>query len=297
MNDLALYTQVPAHVIKSNNSSFLAGLPQGDGFPQISLSGTRFVIKSDGVSTPIPTVEIDVIMLGGKETVDRAYYTGKFDHTATEAKSPDCYSETGVQPNGDSPLKQCESCAGCPLNQYGSGTDLNGNPSKGKACKETKRLAIFINGINYGFKIPPTSLKYLRQYVLDFTRQTGGADLCEAITTIGFDPNFTYPVLSFKLKGWLNAEQSAKINQIKNSLEVAAIIGGTAALVAPAVASAPVLMAPTAQVSDPFAPAVEVVAVVKEKPLKVVKAAAKPVEQVMPEGDDELARIALDLGL
>jgi hypothetical protein len=290
MNELTLYSQVPAHVTKTNNSVFLAGLPQGGGFPTIGLNGTRFVIKAEGVSTQVPSIEIDAVLVGAKDTVDRSFYVGKFDPTQTEAKAPDCSSDNGIRPNADSPLKQCDSCAGCPMNQFGSGTDQNGNPGKGKACKETKRIAVFVNGTAYGFKIPPSSLKPFRQYVTDFTRQTGGADLSDAITTIGFDPNFSYPVLSFKLKGWLNAEQSQKIKQIKASSEVADIVGGTAEIISPAAAAAPV-----AAPADPFAQTVTATPVI-EKPKVVRVAKEKPVEKPVEE-DVDLAALALELGL
>ena len=290
--------QVPAFLANRTvaNDVFAAGIQTSAGFPTIGCKGTRFVVKSDGEETVLPTVEIAVVLISAKQNLDKTYYASKYDPNATEAKSPDCFSKDGIRPDASATMKQCESCAGCAMNQFGSGIDASGNPGKGKACADTKMLAIFANNGVYGFKLTPSSLKAFGHYVKETSRR--GVDLSTAITVIGFDPNFSYPVFTFNFGGFLGEEQVGKIQALKGSPEVADIIGGTATLVSPAVASAPVqIEAAAAPVSDPFAPAVEVVAAVKEKPLKVVKAAAKPVEQVMPEGDDELARIALDLGL
>lgn len=52
-------------------------------------------------------------------------------------------------------------CAVCPMNQYGTGTDKNGNPSKGKACKNMRHLYILRSGeyMPILLALPPTSLK------------------------------------------------------------------------------------------------------------------------------------------
>lgn len=44
-------------------------------------------------------------------------------HPGQEAQSPDCWSDDGVKPAADSRLKQCESCAACAQNAFGSGNE------------------------------------------------------------------------------------------------------------------------------------------------------------------------------
>lgn len=52
-------------------------------------------------------------------------------------------------------------CENCPYNQYGSATDQKGNQSKGKACKNMRRLYLMMDGDPnfYLLTVPPTSIK------------------------------------------------------------------------------------------------------------------------------------------
>jgi hypothetical protein len=279
----------------ADNSMFLAGLPQGGGFPTIGLKGTRFVVKADGSETVLPTVEISVVLIAAKQNLNKTYYASKFDPSQTEAKSPDCFSNDGVKPDVSATMKQCDSCAGCAQNQFGSGTAADGTPSKGKACSDTKTIAIFANNGTYGFRIPPASLKAFGHYVKETSRR--GVDLSTAITVIGFDPNFSYPVLTFNFAGFLNPEQVDKVAQMKTSIEVMDIVGGTAAPAVSQTAPAKQVEAPKpAAPADPFATVVEVAPVAKPTKVQPIKKAEKPVEVASVE-DDDLAGLAAELGL
>ena len=52
-------------------------------------------------------------------------------------------------------------CALCPMNQYGTATDKNGNPAKGKACKNMRHLYLLRDGeyMPILLALPPTSLR------------------------------------------------------------------------------------------------------------------------------------------
>ena len=52
-------------------------------------------------------------------------------------------------------------CEHCPYNQYGTGTDDKGNPSKGKACKNMRRIYMMMDGDPnfYLLTVPPTSIR------------------------------------------------------------------------------------------------------------------------------------------
>ena len=52
-------------------------------------------------------------------------------------------------------------CETCPYNQYGTGVDENGNPKKGKACKNMRRIYMMMDGDPnlYLLTVPPTSIK------------------------------------------------------------------------------------------------------------------------------------------
>lgn len=293
--------QLPAHLInrKASNEVFLAGLFVGVSFPTLSCNGTRFVFKAESVVTDLKTLEIAIVLISAKPNLDKSYYASAYDPNQTEAKGPDCSSDDGVKPKADSPVKQCENCAGCPQNQFGSGKDAQGNPSKGKACTDRKQLAIFANNTACGFSIPPASLKAFSHYVKETSRR--GVDLSTAVTVVGFDPNFSYPVLTFGLEGFLGAEQIAKIEVMRASQVVADIIGsGQLALPALEVKPAPAQIEATPEpvALDPFA-SVEVVA--EPEKLKVVKprVAKEKVIEVNPveAEDSELAALALELGI
>lgn len=71
-----------------------------------------------------------------------------------------------LTPSTNSPAKVSETCAACPMNQFGS--NVNG---KGKACKNTRLLAVCPddatsdNAPIWTLSIPPTSIKVFDAYV------------------------------------------------------------------------------------------------------------------------------------
>jgi len=176
-----------------------AGMP-----PTIALNGTRFVVKEGGEDKTLNQLELQCVILKAKPGVDKAWYSVKFV-PGQEPSSPDCYSLNGITPEPDSPDKQCNQCAGCPQNEFGSATDNAGNAMKGKACADTKVLALWANSGVYRFKIPAASLKNFVAYV----KQLGSHNLYlpAVITTVGFDPTATFPLLTFKAQGALAQAQ------------------------------------------------------------------------------------------
>jgi hypothetical protein len=66
---------------------------------------------------------------------ERAYYAGAYSPSSKEL--PACFSLDMVAPHENSSEPQAESCARCPMNQFGS-ADQGG----GKGCKEGVKLAI-----------------------------------------------------------------------------------------------------------------------------------------------------------
>ena len=74
---------------------------------------------------------------------------------------PDCWSADGVRPGGE--FREAETCAACPMNQFGSA--LKGG---GKACKNGRMVHILIGDdpIPYRMILPPTSIKAWDKYML-----------------------------------------------------------------------------------------------------------------------------------
>jgi hypothetical protein len=90
---------------------------------------------------------------------------------ATPGNLPPCASMDAVRPQPDCADPQAKSCAECPMNRYGSGSDANGAPSRGKACKNSRRVYILLDGheIPYLLTLPPSSLKSFDEYAVNLT--------------------------------------------------------------------------------------------------------------------------------
>ena len=88
------------------------------------------------------------------------YWPNSYGTGEGEDKIPLCSSmdgKTGLcRDSGE--VRSCESC---PMNQFGSGTDAKGEASRGKACKNMRRLYMMLdNDPNfYLLTVPPTSIK------------------------------------------------------------------------------------------------------------------------------------------
>lgn len=85
-----------------------------------------------------------------------AYWANKF---AGGNEQPDCSSFDGKQ-GVDRETGEIKDCASCPYNQFGS-------DDKGKACKNVHRVFILREGnpVPLVLSLPPTSLKYMRDYI------------------------------------------------------------------------------------------------------------------------------------
>ncbi len=89
-----------------------------------------------------------------------AYWVDRF----TGANNPpDCSSLDGIAGEGN----PGGNCANCPLNQWGSATDDKGVATKGKACKNIRRVYILREGEVFPLMLalPPTSLANFNDYM------------------------------------------------------------------------------------------------------------------------------------
>ena len=94
------------------------------------------------------------------------YWPGAFGESDTNSP-PYCSSmdgETGRLADGSIPATQdgeLITCDNCPYNQYGSAVDQKGNASRGKACKNMRRIYLMMDQDPnvYQLTVPPTSIK------------------------------------------------------------------------------------------------------------------------------------------
>jgi len=269
--------EIPAYILnpelaRQANEDAAAGI--GTGYPaRIKLMGTKFaMVDGNGEEKPYPPSKMiigpdenqymPVVVLRAKKALQKTWYLKKYDPNADAFQAPDCFSNDGERPDPASPSKQCETCAACPHNAFGSGTDQNGNATKGKACSDSKILAVFVPNFGvHSFKLPPASLKNFGLYVKQLS--VNGIPLGTVKTLVGFDLAQTYPVLVFKFGGFLKQDHMAQLEEMALSPEVDDIVKGISST-----PSAPALPAP---------------------PKKVVQAAAPP-----PVDDDDMG-LGLDL--
>ena len=182
------------------------------------------------VGMPVP--QLQAIILKGKPGKEKAWYATAYT-PGEEPQAPDCSSEDGIKPTAGVPNKQCENCASCPQNVFGSGKKADGTPSGGKACSDKKSVAMYAAGSVFKFAIPPASLRNWDTHCNQLS--TKGLPLPAVITVIGFEQGDTDYKLTFNFGGMLAEEQLGKIVGIIDSPEVKAIITPrTAQISAPA---------------------------------------------------------------
>jgi hypothetical protein len=193
-------------------------------------------------------------------------------------------------------MKQCATCAGCPMNEFGSAQQGNG-----KACREHQKIAVATNTGVYEFSLPATSWKNYRAYVKEAARHQIN-NLALVSTVLGFDSNFDYTVFSFGFGGYLDENQARKIAEMKNGEVYEAIVGSAPKEVIPAIPEAPA--APVLKVVKPaveeavYAPVEETVyAPVEEEPIKPKAGRPAKVKEVEPVKASDLSSLAASLGL
>jgi len=245
---------VPAYIrnqdlARQANEDAAAGISTGFP-PQVKLSNGKFALQDgNGDKTPYPqaklihgpdgNVYLPEVVLRAKKDLQKKWYASAYNPNATEFKAPDCFSSDGVRPDASVAAPQCDVCANCPLNAFGSGKDQNGNPTKGKACSDSKILAVFVPGFGiYEFDIPPGSLKNWGLYVKQLT--SAGIPVGAVKTLVGFDPTVTTSILIFRFGGFIGEDALPRLAQMSVSQEVEEIVNQKpAAAAAPPAAAKP----------------------------------------------------------
>lgn len=123
-------------------------------------------------------------------------YDGSFD--PNDITPPKC-AAIGVDiasmaPFDDATDVQCDTCAACPMNQFGSA-------GRGKACQNTRLLALLPEGADAEtplmvLKVSPTALRSFDGYVASIARSFQAPPVA-VVTEISLDPNVDYPSLRF----------------------------------------------------------------------------------------------------
>lgn len=222
--------QIPAHLAKvvgqpSQLSSALAGgLSGGSEYPRISIKGSRFRIVEGGAETVLEETKLAVAIVGANPRLSKTYFEKTWTPDA-EPSAPDCFSLDGVQPHPDSEKPQNDLCASCPMNAFGSKVTPMG--TKIKACADQKRLAVVAandpTGPVYLLQITPAALKGLASYQKELSMR--GIPVEAVKTVITFDTDASFPKLTFKFGGFLEADEYNEIEKLFGSDQVLDITG------------------------------------------------------------------------
>lgn len=229
--------ELPAYMInpelaRQANEDAVFGVSTGFP-PRIKMSGKQFVlVDGNGVETPIPggklfkgpddNLYLKTVVVRAKKELRKRWFATKFD-PSKEGVMPDCFSNDGVRPDASIPTPQCDTCANCPMNAFGSGSNENGAATAGKACSDEKLIAVFLPGQGlYELKVTPASLKNWGLYVKALTSR--GIPVGNVFTLVGFVAEATFPVLSFQYGGAVPEAGIAKLAAIASTPEAEEIV-------------------------------------------------------------------------
>lgn len=161
------------------------------GGSAIRITQDKHFVMPDGSKTadPIRVVIVDF-------TSRNEYYEGNFDKN--NIMPPACFAigdiPSQLVPSDNSPNKQSDSCATCPMNQFGS-------RGAGKACKNQRVLAVLPPDADpetpiWTIKVSPTAIKNFDGYVKNVARLFGVPPV-GVVTTVSFDESTDYACLKF----------------------------------------------------------------------------------------------------
>lgn len=157
---------------------------------KIRLSKGKFTLP-DGTETagPLELIVVDF-------TTVHKFYEGKYD--PKNITPPACFAigqnPKQMTPSDNSPNKQCDSCQGCPMNEFGS----DGN---GKACKNGRLLAVLPPDADadtemWLLEVSPTAIKGFDGYVNSVARLYQMPPV-GVVTTVSLDEQSDFPKLVF----------------------------------------------------------------------------------------------------
>lgn len=227
-------SSLPAHLMDmfkpEDNDDLASGL--GGGFGSLSIQGKEFNVVAGGERKTVLTVvdgeevparHLDVVLIKASKKVSKVYYKGKFV-PGSDVK-PDCWSSDGEKPDANVEKPQCGTCKLCPHNMFGSRISESGG--KGKACGDSKRVAIALASDLERpllLRVPVTSMRPLEEYGRNLAKR--GVPYQAVFTRLGFEQGVTHPQLTYKPAiGFLDDAQAKIIKDHIESTIVEDIIG------------------------------------------------------------------------
>lgn len=221
---------IPAHVVAlagGGNNDLLAGMSAG-GFPVISYKGKVWHVVDGDSRTMVqnadgdPAASLELVILKANPNLSKVYYSGGYEE-GSNAK-PTCYSNDGKGPATDAVEPQSSACATCPHNAWGSRVSENG--SKGKACSDSRRLAVApVGELDYPMllRVPAGTLKELVEYAKLLDRRKVGYQA--VVTKVAFDHTVAHQKFTFKAVRFVTPEEATAVREQLDSATIQQILG------------------------------------------------------------------------
>lgn len=276
----------------------------GSGFPFLSIKGKAFTLVR-GDEKKLLTRKLDdgeevnaqsitAVILKANKNFSKVWYAKSFVE-GSDAK-PDCFSQNGDVPDPSVKEPQAKACQVCKHNVWGTGKNEKGEATNGKACQDSRRIAIATaDHLNDPMlvRIPPATLKPLAEY--GAMLQKRGVPYNAVLTKIKFDPEAATPKLLFEAVGFLNETQYAEAKEMAEGHLVDEIIGSTGFVDS----DAPATPAPKAKAVKEVKPAPIVVEedIVEASPEPEERPTPKPAKKEVKEVtvDDDLDALLAEL--
>lgn len=199
----------------------------------IGYRGKVWSTKYQGKETPLMREDgdgargsIEVVVVKAASAISKIFYANGYQDGANAA--PDCWSSDGVKPDASAQKKQHPTCAGCPMNAWGSRVTDAGKP--GKACSDSRRIAIvpandLANEAMGGpmlLRVPAASLKDLKGY--GDLLNGYGYPYYGVATRISFDPKEAFPKMVFNAIRPLTDGEALEVQALRSDKKVAAVL-------------------------------------------------------------------------
>lgn len=202
------------------------------GFAVMSYRNSRWHTKFRGEEKLLvnesgdPRLSIEVVLVKASTVISKHFYKDGFKEGSSEA--PDCSSANGVTPDLNVKAKQCNTCAACPNNAWGSRITPAGKG--GKLCSDYKTAVIVplgdleneLLGGPMLLRIPAASLREAQAYGQRMT--SVGYPTHMIGTRITFDTSVNYPRFTFKEIRVLTAQEIKRIEEYRDDPRVARML-------------------------------------------------------------------------
>lgn len=191
-----------------------------DAFYKISIQGGRFKVEGK----PIGEQGISFTGIILNEIPVNMWYKERYN--PAKPTPPNCWSVGGLKPQPECSEKQSESCVFCKKNKWGTGTDREGRPSRGKACANSRRLILKIRGVQFPciLSLPPTSTKSFNQYLKALCIGETKYPMFAVLTEFSFDTNKQYPQILVFVKEVLSKEEYLEMRGYRGSEEIKNVV-------------------------------------------------------------------------